>query len=467
MSSTQPKTILMPIFNGLRARNFFLTDTFDELLKANIRIVILAPSHKIDFYRKHYAHELVVFEDWKMVKEPWQGKKLHKIAFSLLDTGTIRAKQYMFYVRHKNFLKFLLQRMVTVVFGNRRPLRLFVRWLDQFVPLNKEMVAYLNKYKPDLVIAPDIILSTDRITLRAAKRLGYPTLGMVRSWDNLTAKGVIQLIPDHLVSQTSRMKGEAIHYGDMKAENISVVGAPQFDIHFKPTRLTREQFLDSLDIPRDRRLVLCAPFFGEYSTKSGMQIVRDLAQAIDDGKIPKDVHLLVRYRPEDYTDAATVLQHSFEHPHVTITRPASRSFRDAHGKADFEFTIDDLYVMEHSLRYSSLSINTISTFTIDAAAIDCPVINVRYDADPETPPPFRVELFSHYDHYLILEKTGGVRLVYTPDELLRAVNEYLQDPSRDREGRARIRDEQIEFTDGKSGARTAEAIVARLKVVAP
>ncbi|MBP9711287.1 MAG: hypothetical protein KBD50_03480 [Candidatus Pacebacteria bacterium] len=453
-------TLLLPIYNGLRARNFFLTDLYPELLSQGMRLVILVPPHKIEYYRAVHAHPQVIFEEWNPAAEHWFGRLLNSFAFNALGTGTVKQKQYAVYVRDKKFVKFLLRRYIAVLCGGVVWIRKLIRALDRLVPADHGLAAMLKKYNPSAVLAPDIILPTDRVLLRTAKRLGYKTIGMVRSWDNLTAKGVIQVMPDWLIAQTTQMKKEAILLGDMKPENIIVCGVAQFDEYFKPATHTREQFLDSLKIPHDRRLVLCAPFFGEYSQKSGLMLVEALAKAIDDGRLPQNTHLLVRYRPEDGTAEGAPTR--FSHSHITATLPYSKSFTTPRGKKDYEFAREDVELMVNSLRYSDVTLNTISTLTVDAVALDKPVVNIRFDIDPNTPPGSRVELYAHFDHYKALEATGGITLTNSFNELVEAINVYLANPAKHAEGRAKIRREQIEFEDAGSGKRSAEAIAKLL-----
>ncbi|HEY4519591.1 MAG TPA: CDP-glycerol glycerophosphotransferase family protein [Candidatus Paceibacterota bacterium] len=452
-------TILLPIFNGLRARNFFLTDLYPELLKGGAHLVILVPSHKVEYYRKTYAHSQVVFESWDPQREHWFGRALQWLAFNALGTGTVRRKQYAFFVRDRNILKFAIRRLVGVLFGGSRLFRKFLRILDRAIPADYSVAALIAKHKPSLVLAPDIILVSDRLALRAAKRAIVPTVGMVRSWDNLTAKGVIQVMPDWLVAQTDVMKEEVVRLGDMERGRIRVCGVSQFDEYWKPATKTREEFLRSLSIPTERRVVLCAPFFGEYSQSSGIMLVQKLARAIDDGRLPKDIHLLVRYRPEDLTAPKAPDTAHFNHPRITVTKPYSVPFKTSRGKSDFEFTRADVDLMVNSLRWSDVVITTISTLTVDAIALNKPVINIRFDVDPHTPAQDRVELFSHFDHYLALEKTGGVRLAHSFEELLERLHVYLNSPSLDNGGRARVRREQIQYEDALSGARSAQAIL--------
>ncbi|KKW37460.1 MAG: hypothetical protein UY86_C0008G0017 [Candidatus Adlerbacteria bacterium GW2011_GWB1_54_7] len=188
-------------------------------------------------------------------------------------------------------------------------------------------------------------------------------------------------------------------------------------------------------------------------------LIKKLAQAIDSGGLPGDLHLLVRYRPEDLNAFDAPGTAALGHPRITVTKPYSIPFKTNGSKPDYEFTPADVELMVNSLRHSEITITTISTLTVDAIALDKPAVNIRFDADPNTPPGDRVELFSHFDHYLALEATGGVRLAHSFEELLLQLNAYLEDPRLDAEGRAKIRRAQIEFEDARSGARSAQAII--------
>ena len=457
------KTILLPIYNGIRSRDFFRTDVFKVLAAdSGVRLVIAAPSYKLDFYRKEFGRENVFFEPLPDIREPLFGRLLNALAFNLLDTGTVRRKQYQMYVRTGNLPKFILRRFLTIVFGNKFFLRRLIRFLDcAIVPLNSEVAAILSKYRPDLVITPDIILPVDRMFLRAAKKINIKTIGMVRSWDNLTAKGVIQILPDKLIAQTHQMETEAVIYADMPEEDITVLGVPQFDHYFKSPKFSRAEFLKSLGIPAQRRLVLCAPFFDTYSNSSGIKIINALARAIDAGRLPRDSHLLVRYRPESMPEDFSG-EKLLRHPNITITMPYSLPFARKNKRPDYEFSASDVEMLFNSIYFSDVTINTISTLTIDAVDLDKPVINIRFDGDPATPSAYRINLYTGYDHYNFIENAKAVRLAGSMDELICQINQYLKDPKLDKEGRKIVRNAQIEFFDGLSGKRFAEFILKEL-----
>lgn len=253
------------------------------------------------------------------------------------------------------------------------------------------------------------------------------------------------------------MRREAIQYAGMSAEDIVITGVPHYDDFFGPRPKSREDFFKEIGVDPSKRLVLCAPFFDKY-TGSAVAIIKSLVGAIESGRLSPDIHILVRYRPATPEIPQDVLPQS---PHVTITKPCSRYFEVRNEQAptlDWEFTKEDLELLLNSLYFSDVVINTISTLSIDASVFDKPVVNVRFDADPTCPPKHSVDLVCHYDYYKSLEDSGGIWLARNMEELFQAVEEYLKNPSLHQEGRTRIVQKQIEFTDGKSGMRVAEYI---------
>lgn len=462
------KTILIPIYNGIRARNFFRTDTYRELAAdKNMRVVIVIPPAKYDFYRKEFQDENVLFEPYELISEPWFGRVLYDFAFNLLDTNTMRYKQWLEYLRSgkRNLGRFIIKRVLNRTLAPIPWTKYVVRFFDRFVPLDRHIVGLLDRYKPDLVVIPDIVFPPDRIFLRAAKRKGYTVLGLIRSWDNLTSKGVIQILPDKLIVYTTTMKEEAKKYAGMREENLLVTGLPHYDIFFRPPKIDRATFLRGLGIDPTKRIILCAPFFDQY-TGSAVVIIKELVRAIETGRLPNDLHIIVRFRPAtpDIPDELGVE----DSPYVTVTRPCSHYFKVRNLQApakDWEFTEEDLDLLMNSLRYSDVVINTISTLSIDAALFDKPVINVRFDADPNVPPKHSVNLVIQHDHYKAIEDSGGVALAWNMEELLTAVSRYLRDPSLDREGRKRIIYEQIETLDDQAGKRVARIIKEMAGVV--
>src|SRR3989344_725233 len=268
-----PKTIIMPIYNGARARSIFNTDIYGELISDDsLKLVIACRSVKVDFYRENFPASNVVFEAVDLPSEHEFGRVLSRVAFNLLPTSTIRGKHKIYYHRYGNYFKFFILGIANGTLGQLPFIKNFIRFLDKFVPLNADVAALFEKYHPDLLIAPDIVFPPDRIFMRVASRSDVYTVGMARSWDNLTSKGVVQVMPEKLVVYTNRMVEEAIKIVGMKREDVFMAGPPQFDRYYKKSEATREQFLKGLGISPEKRVVLAAPFFDRYTGSAVVMI---------------------------------------------------------------------------------------------------------------------------------------------------------------------------------------------------
>jgi hypothetical protein len=58
---------------------------------------------------------------------------------------------------------------------------------------------------------------------------------------------------------------------------------------------------------------------------------------------------------------------------------------------------------------------------------------------------------------------GGMRVAVSPDDLLKTINAYFENPELDAEGRARTRNQQCYRIDGKSGERVGRFVVEFLR----
>ena len=89
-------------------------------------------------------------------------------------------------------------RLAGLVPGAPRALRRVLDAVERCLEPPPRLVSFLQKQAPDvLVITPLIGFGTQQAdTVRAAQRLGIPVVFPVRSWDNLTNKGLMREAPD-------------------------------------------------------------------------------------------------------------------------------------------------------------------------------------------------------------------------------------------------------------------------------
>ena len=151
----------------------------------------------------------------------------------------------------------------------RRQWRLVGRALglvEDLVPSDGAFEAFLRAEQPDLVLVTPLIqygsYQTDYV--KAAHALGLPIALLVFSWDNLTNKGLIRVIPDRVLVWNETQHREAVDLHGVPPERVVLTGAPRFDEFFamRPST-TREEFCAAagLDPARPFVLYLCSSRF--------------------------------------------------------------------------------------------------------------------------------------------------------------------------------------------------------------
>jgi hypothetical protein len=131
--------------------------------------------------------------------------------------------------------------------GSRSALTVW-RWLESASPASDTLVALLREIDPNVMLVSPTIWPKDPVEadyLHAARTLGIPTIGYVNSWDNLTSKGTVHVVPDLYIVWNEPMGIEAVEIHDVPAPAVRITGAPHLDAFF------------SMRPQRDRRAV-CA-----------------------------------------------------------------------------------------------------------------------------------------------------------------------------------------------------------------
>jgi hypothetical protein len=157
-------------------------------------------------------------------------------------------------------------------------------FLDSRIPPNKAIIQDIQSFNPDVVLATPTNLryATEAGYLKAARHLGIPTVVPVFTWDNLTTKGLIPIIPDRLLVWNKTHEKEAIEVHNIPPANIKIVGSSMFDKWFDSaiSPLDRAQFEQDIGLPKDVRYVL---YMGSSVNIAGDEgcIAVDLADAME------------------------------------------------------------------------------------------------------------------------------------------------------------------------------------------
>jgi len=180
--------------------------------------------------------------------------------------------------------------------------------------------------------------------------------------------------------------------------------------------------------------------------------------AMQGGRWPYPCQILVRVHPRDVLDRYTPFIGT---PHVIVEKPFRPTVKSGDGLA-VDITPETQQHLADTMRYSDVVVQVASTIAIEAAIFDTPVVNVSFDGEAPSEWPRSARRYLRFDHFANVVRQGGVKLADSPEQLVAAVAEYLRDPSIDAAGRRRVVSEQCRFTDGRSAARVASAVIDML-----
>lgn len=126
-------------------------------------------------------------------------------------------------------------------------------FMERLTPADRDIIHELEKIKPDIVVASPFIFSRSTVEteyIKAAERLNIPTCVNVFSWDNLTSKGIFQVIPKTILVWNKMQIRELGEIHGVATENAIATGAPSLDVWFgRKPRNSFDTFRTKHNIP--------------------------------------------------------------------------------------------------------------------------------------------------------------------------------------------------------------------------
>lgn len=447
------KTIFIPIFLGVEAKNILRTDIYRKLLtRSDVRIVLFLNNlHKLEYYKREFNHPNLVYEVVENYQTPSLNRLFNFLKFNLLKTETTKLRRKTELELNKSYFKYYTKRIFSEFFG-RKIFRQLARLLYYRLVRDDNFIQYYEKYKPDLVLMAHLFGNMETSLLRQAKKRNVMTVGLINSWDKITARCIIILLPQKLIVHNNIVKKEAMDYLDMQGKDIFVAGIPHYDYYVTEKRNTYPDFCREIGADPSKKILLYCPI-GRHYSDSDSRMIELLDDILKQGLIPKDIQIIVRFPPNDEVE----IEKNFKSDNIIFDRPGIK-FSAKRG-IDWDMNARDLNRLANALYHCSLLVCYTSSMSIDAAVFNKPIINIGFDLKNSKLISKNPVYYYKWTHYKKLLKNGGIRRVNSKEELVSWINIYLKDGEIDKEGRAQIVRDQCFKLDGKSGERVANFLL--------
>jgi hypothetical protein len=130
--------------------------------------------------------------------------------------------------------------------------------LEAAIPTSRSIDRHLQELRPDVVLVNGVIRKGSQVEfVKSARRLRIPVGVTIASWDNLTNKGLIKVVPDRVFVWNETQRSEAVEQHGIPAENVVATGAQHFDEWFaRQPSTSYEEFAGKVGLDPARGYVL-------------------------------------------------------------------------------------------------------------------------------------------------------------------------------------------------------------------
>ncbi len=312
------KTILLVVDHGLALAYFLYTDLAKKLLERHLRLVFLVQDDLLPKLRQDYAGTPnLVFESLRedqlvkyqktfrprlqeMVEYIRGASASPRIPLTYVDTHRQR-KIYEARGRWKLALQ-LAQPVIYILRRSKLARKLFLRF--QNWALTPDIYGdYLDKYKPDLVVASTCGWRIDRYMLREANRKRIKTAAVTVGWDNPSANGLPGAFVDSVIVWSKIHEWELNAGIDWPLEKIHIGGMPLYDNYLsRKWTMSRPEYFKLHELDPDKKLLTFVAT--ALSITPNLHIIEALAEILASGKLEIPSQLLVRLHPNHFRPMA-------------------------------------------------------------------------------------------------------------------------------------------------------------------
>ena len=420
-TSTKNRAIAISITEGRVIRDLLDGGLLKLLNDNNINVVIFTPAARVKSFVEQWASANVCIELLKPVEWNTRMQRLH---FLRSRIGGVAPKAVKWFSKLETLL----------------------------TPVDGDYVKLLSNYNVSLLAITHPLHHGEHSLLRAAAELRLPTIGIVRSWDNLY-KG-LRTRPDVLAVWNRVNADEATKLMWYSRTSVRVIGGTQFDPYFNTKSLpSRTDFFHSLELDVDRPLITLATLGSFLHMYDETYLVDLLLESIQAGEIDGNPQIIIRLHPSSRK----------EYFEKYMCNPNVRLSYVSEYVPSIGWTMTRAQVVELAsiMLHSDVVVSPGSTITIETAIFDTPtIVPIFHTYQPE----LGERMFSSHlrTHFRRLLEQDLVAIVNSMPELSAGINRALQDRSWYKEQRKKLVEDYITYTDGRSVARLSELMLSML-----
>ena len=472
------KTILISADHGMAIIYFLQSDVVKNLLAAGVRVVLLTDDEIVERINSTFGQEGLVIEGLKLAQANQYAQKHHPRIQWLLAylrrvgsswrINTQAQDSHIFEVWKENGLKFKLGVLmpaavaIMALRASAYARKLLVRLQTKFDPGIYQDI--FDKYQPSLVIASTAGWRLDRYLLREAKRLGIETMACIVGWDNPSSYAIPGAPIDWANCWSQQQKRELVDGADWRPDHVNIGGIPSYDGYIKKLwQLPKSEYFALHGLDEKKKLIAYACSFVHFAPN--YPNILAIAELIAQGSIEQDAQLLIRLHPSHFQNKPAIFAKERDqifgleskYPFIHVVRPK------ALGGSLGYYGGEDMDEKSSMMAHADVFITVYSTMVVETAVHDTPIIAAVIDTPGgwNVPGKFSLALKEIGDwptHQRFRDAKAG-RVAENSEQLGNAINLYLKDSSIDGAERRAFVEEEITFTNGSSGERTASFIL--------
>jgi len=472
------KRIFISADHGMAIIYFLQSDVVPTLLDAGVKVILLTDDETKEKIAGRFARPGLSFEGLRLRQANDYAKKVSPrwqwlLAYLRRVGGSRRINteamdSHIWEVWAENSWKFRLgiwlpsALMIFLLRNFAFARKLLVRMQNRFMPdLYTDL---FDKYKPDLVIASTPGWRMDRYLLRESTRRGIPNMTVIVGWDNSSSYNISGADVQWATCWSELQKEELVLGSDWNPEHVHVGGIPSYDGYFRTSWLmARDEYFKLHGLAPNRRLISYASSFVHFAPN--YPNIEALAKLVSSDSLAEPSQLLIRLHPSHFQDKpkifaaerARVFELEKKYPHVHVVQPV------ALGGSLGYYGGEDMDEKSSMMAYSDVVVTVYSTMLVETAVQDTPMIAATIDVPGgwNHPQKFSLSLkeIGNWPTHKRFRDAKAGRVATNERELCDALNMYLKDRMIDSRERRKFVEDEITFTDGTSGRRTAEFIL--------